>query len=136
MSYSYLILFEFPPKGSSLPDEHKSYLIPNSEISYEERQTLREMQMRGQLDFEDHARPDPKKYAGVNTIVLYLFEKSKDTKWEDGEKRFVEIRIRKEFDPEDVGKWNKYERKDKSRVEHNVSAIYELVNNTFSYSSK
>lgn len=50
------------------------------------------MQMRGQLDFEDQ-----KKYAEVNAIVLYLFEKSdhiKHRRWEETEKKYVDYRKR------------------------------------------
>ncbi len=47
-----------------------------------------------------------------------------------------ECTLSKEFDINDVGKWNKLEsyfEKDKSFREHNISAIHELIDNTCSY---
>ena len=137
MSFTYLIIFEFPPKDSGLENLYTSYLIPNTEISYDIRKTLQEMQNRGQLDIEDYARPDPKKFADTNAVVLFLFENSdyaNQPSLEKSDKRFVIDRTKvyqkfysKEF--EGVGKWKQYKRKDKMSIEQNITAIYELVDN-------
>jgi len=99
------------------------------------------MQSRGQLDYEDYAKPDLKKYADLNVIVLYLFEKSdykKHPSFEKSEKKFVNDREKyyeniysKKF--EGVGKWQQYKRQDKLSIEHNINAIYEIVDNTGFY---
>ncbi len=127
MAYTYLILFDFKPRV-----KFNSYLIPNNEITFENREALHRMQKYGRLDSGKESVSKSDKVE-ENDIVLYLFEKSKSKK-DDSE--FVTSRTegyKKLHDQNftELSKWVKYKRISNQDVQQSATHIYEITNNTY-----
>jgi len=131
MSYTYLILFDFKSQM-----KFNSFLIPNHEITYENRIALQQMQENGNMDVDEEQAKllSTEERMEQNIIVLYLFRKSK--KYREDDKEFVKLRsetYKKTHDKKFpyLSKWLKYQRMSNWTVDHSVTHIYELTNNTY-----
>jgi len=131
MSYTYLILFDFISNS-----KFASYLIPNNEITFENRESLQRMQQYGQLDSNKDENFSKQDKMEENTIVLYLFEKSMKVTFKEDDAEFVAARNEgykklNEKDFTELSKWVKYKRQSNQDVQHSITHVYEITNNTY-----